>query len=297
MNMEKDIRDKPNIRSEDITGLNFIRDSGTYLFRKHYRQGLRSRIMEVLDSNDIRKEKKGEVVDGIRLFPRAKPLKMLRIFIIRFDGLEDALKEAKQFKIIARYLGSEIIAASDEFVVDYVRPGGREIVLCGLQEYVEGEILDPWGPLHVKHLAELFKCMEGSRDSGGDRPLEALVQKACTNADKLVGRLKKMILEGNCIPDLSGVGNLILTRKGNIKLVDINNISPVTFSTEISLDDKGYPVCDKSIEVISLMEKKLLQRPIQMNETIYRTFLDPQRMKKVRAIEKDFFTATSSEVR
>ena len=57
MNMEKDIRDKPNIRSEDITGLNFIRDSGTYLFRKHYRQGLRSHIMEVLDSNDIWKEK------------------------------------------------------------------------------------------------------------------------------------------------------------------------------------------------------------------------------------------------
>ena len=214
-----------------------------------------------------------------------------------FDGLDDALKEAKQIKIIARYLGRQFIAVSDEFVVDYVRPGGREIVLCGLQEYVEGEILDPWGPLHVKHLVELFKCMEGSRDSGGDRPLEALVQKACTNADKLVRRLKKMILEGNCIPDLSGVGNLILTRNGNIKLVDINNISPVTFSTEISLDDKGYPVCDKSIEVVSLMEKKLLQRPIHMNDTIYRTFLDPQRMKKVRAIEKDFITATSSKVR
>lgn len=296
MNMEKDIRDKPNIRSEDITGLNFIRDSGTYAFKKHYRQGLRSHIMEVLDSNDIRKEKKGEVVDGIRLFPRAKPQKMLRIFKYRFDGLEDVLKEANQFKIIARYLGREFIAVSGEFIADYVRPDGREIVLCGLQEYVEGEILDPWGPLHVKHLAELFKCMEGLRENGGDRSLEALVQSACTSADNLVGRLKNMILEGNCIPDLSGVGNLILTRKGNIKLVDINNISPVTFSAEISLDDKGYPVCDKSIEVISLIEKKLLLRPIHMNETIYRTYLDPQRMKKVRAIEKDFTTAVSSKV-
>lgn len=97
-------------------------------------------------------------------------------------------------------------------------------------------------------------------------------------------------------PSLAGVGNLILTRKGNIKLVDINNISTVTFSAEISLDDKGYPVCDKSIEVISLIEKKLLLRPIHMNETIYRTYLDPQRMKKVRAIEKDFTTAVSSKV-
>jgi hypothetical protein len=97
-----------------------------------------------------------------------------------------------------------------------------------------------------------------------------------------------MILEGGCIPDLSGVGNLILTPAGNIKLVDINNISPVVFGDEVSIDDKGYPVCDKSIEVISILEQKLLQRPIDMKETIYGTFLNPRRMKRVKAVEKKF---------
>ncbi len=85
MKMEKDIRDKPNISSEDITGLNFIRDSGTYLFRKHYRQGLRSRIMEVLDSNDIQKEIKGEVVDRIRVFPRARLISSAQVSSCRLD--------------------------------------------------------------------------------------------------------------------------------------------------------------------------------------------------------------------
>jgi hypothetical protein len=288
LNIEEDIRDKVHISSEDITGLNFIKDSGSYVFRKHYRQGLRSRIMEVLDSIDVRKERTGELIDGIRLFPRAKPLKMLRIFTNRFDCLENVLEEAKMFKIIEKYLSADHVAVSNEFVVDYIRSGKREIVLCGLQEYVEGEILDPWRFLHKEHLMELFKCMRGGQD--GDRvwSLEELVQKAYENTDNLIRRLKKMILEANYIPDLSGVGNLVLTPAGNIKLVDINNISRVTFSDYISIDDRGYPVCDKSIEVISILEQKLLQRPIDMKETIYRTFLDPRRMRKVKALEKKF---------
>ena len=87
---------------------------------------------------------------------------------------------------------------------------------------------------------------------------------------------------------LAGVENLLITHTGDIKLVDINNISKVTFEPTISIDDKGYPVCDKSIEALSLLEQKLLARPIDMRETIYRAFLDPQRMKDVKALEKEF---------
>ena len=286
--MKADIRDKPHIRSEDITGLNFIKDSGSYVFRKHYREGLRSRIMEVLDANDIRKERTGQIIDGIRWFPRARPLIMLRIFVNRFDCLQDAFEEAIKFKVIEKYLGTDLIAVSNEFIVDYVWSGMHEIVLCGLQEYVQGEILDPWGFLDDGYLAGLFDRMRDEHVEDRQRPIGELVRKAYESVDNLVGRLKKMILEGGCIPDLSGVGNLILTPAGNIKLVDINNISPVVFGDEISIDDKGYPVCDKSIEVISILEQKLLQRPIDRKETIYGTFLDPRRMKRVKAVEKKF---------
>ncbi len=297
MNIEEDIRDKLYIRNEDFTGLNFIKDSGNYVFRKHYRQGLRSLIMEVLDSTDVRKEKSGEIIDGIKVFPRAKPLNMMRIFIKRFECLENALEEAGMFKIIEKYLGADHIAVSSEFVADYIRPGKREIVLCGLQEYVEGEILDPFGFLHKKHIIGLLNFMRREQDDELVRPPEKLLQKAYKNADNLIRKLKKMIIEANYIPDLSGVGNLILTPEGNIKLVDINNISRVTFSDDISTDDRNYPVCDKSIEVISILEQKLLQRPIDMQEIIYRTFLDPQRMRKVRDLEKKFMQKSGKNLR
>ncbi|MGD2149924.1 MAG: hypothetical protein PVF99_04880, partial [Desulfobacterales bacterium] len=60
------------------------------------------------------------------------------------------------------------------------------------------------------------------------------------------------------------------------------------FGPEIRLDDKGYPVCDKSIEAISILEQKLLDRPIDKTETLYKIFLDPQRMKEVSVLEENF---------
>ncbi|RLI48080.1 MAG: hypothetical protein DRP09_21780, partial [Candidatus Thorarchaeota archaeon] len=105
---------------------------------------------------------------------------------------------------------------------------------------------------------------------------------------KLIQKLKQMILQANRVPDLVGVGNLILTRSGNIKLVDINNISKVSFDRTIPVDDRGYPVCDKSIEALSLLEQKLSGRPLDGKDVIYNTFLDPERMKEVNALEKIF---------
>ena len=47
--MPEDIRNKSQISNEDIIGLNFVRAPGCYVFRKYYKQGLRSQILEVLD--------------------------------------------------------------------------------------------------------------------------------------------------------------------------------------------------------------------------------------------------------
>jgi len=285
----EDIRDKSYLNQKDILGLNFVRTPAIYLFRRHYREGLRSHIMEVLAPRDVSKETKGILVDGLRYYPMANPLKMFRIFRMRFKTLQDGKAELERVKIVATYLSPDYMAQSQEFLVDYDRQGKREIILCGLQEYVQGEVLDPWGPLDRGHLLSLF-CEMGleKRDDSAritDRWIHALREKA----QGFIGRLKQMIMEANHVPDLAGVGNLILTRSGAIKLVDINNISRVTFDPTIRVDDRGYPVGDKSIEALGLLEEKLLGRPIPKGDLIYETFLDPERMKDVKAAEEAFY--------
>ena len=49
MKESEDIRDKPVIGHEDVVQLNFVRSPGSYLFRRHYKNGLRSHVMEVLE--------------------------------------------------------------------------------------------------------------------------------------------------------------------------------------------------------------------------------------------------------
>jgi len=46
--MIEDVRDKPSLSEADVLALNFIRRPARYVFRRHYRVGLRSHIMEVL---------------------------------------------------------------------------------------------------------------------------------------------------------------------------------------------------------------------------------------------------------
>ena len=283
--MAEDIRDRPRLEHLDIVGLNFIRGQGDFLFRRHYRMGLRSHIMEVLKPADVAVEKCGIIKDGLRWFPKAIPLKMLRIFRTRFDNLRDAEGELERVKIVGRYLGPEYIAKSDEFLVDYAVQGRYEPLLCGLQEYVDGEILDPWGHLDRDYLTSLFRRMNSA---------EAWKQNVRKGAERALGRIRTMIQEAKLVPDLAGVGNLLLTRTGDIKLVDINNISRVSFKPAIPLDDRGYPVCDKSIEALSLLEQKLIGRPISRNAPIYETFLDPGRVKEVRSIEREFHVSMGS---
>ncbi|MFH1953001.1 MAG: hypothetical protein ABIL06_15435 [Pseudomonadota bacterium] len=256
--------------------------------------GLRSHIMEVLRSADVARETEGVIREGIRWFPRARPLKMLRIFRTRFDSLRNAEEELRRVKIVETYLAPAHVARSNEFLVDYLLQGKYEPLLCGLQEYVIGEVLDPWGCLDKDHLTSLFWRI----DSGGIKDalptIETWGQKIRKHADKILGRIKAMIVEANYVPDLAGIGNLLLTRTGNIKLVDINNISKVSFDPSIPRDDRGYPVCDKSIEALSLLEEKLLGKSINRRAPIYRTFLDPGRVNEVRSIEKEFHLSLGS---
>ncbi len=286
--MTIDIREKSYISHEDIIDLNFIRKPGTYVFRKYYKQGLRSQIMEVLDPIDFQKQNKGESINDILYFPWAKPLKMLRIFRTKFNSLTDAFEEIKKLKIVEKYLPPDSYAKSIEFIVDYIRDGKRDFILCGLQDYVAGEVLNPWDLIHINHPSDFFTSLRMDSPNDSLMTLEQLILKVQKTAEKFIDSVKKMILEARYVPDLAGAENLLLTANGDIKLVDINNISKVSFGPVISLDDKGYPVCDKSIEAISILEEKLLARPIDKTETLYRTFLTPHRMKDVRDLEEKF---------
>ncbi len=251
--------------------------------------------MEVLSPEDVENEKNGVIIDGAKWYPRAEPLKMLRIFRTRFQRLQEAEEEVERVKMIESYLGPDNFAKSEEFLVDYSRNGKRELLLCGLQEYVKGAILDPWGNMDDKHLLSILRriSFEDFEDamSIGDRWIGRVRKKA----EIFIEKAKKMILETKHVPDLAGIGNLLLTRAGDIKLVDINNISSVSFDAIIPLDDRGYPVCDKSIESLSLLEQGLLGRSIPTADPIYATYLEPTRMEEVQAMEKEFYLSLESE--
>ena len=98
-----------------------------------------------------------------------------------------------------------------------------------------------------------------------------------------------MIIDTGYIPDLAGIGNLILTPDGGLKLVDINNIVKIKLDNTILIDDKGYPSCDVSVEVLSILERDILQKDISMDDPLYRIFFPAKRRKKVKALEKKFY--------
>jgi hypothetical protein len=286
MNKAMDIRDQAHLSGSEVARLNFVNDSGRYIFRKYYRSGLRSHIFEILTAEDVLKETCGQNMDGIRIFPRARPIKMFRILRNRFETTEAVFHEIKKYHILLKFLGPELIAESDEFIVDYTGTGTNQIVLCGLQEYIEGEILDPWRLFGEGYLRDLF-----TSHIHDDSQLRALVHKAKKNITRFVKRTRQMISETEYIPDLAGVGNLVLTLDGALKLVDINNIVKVKLDDSILIDDKGYPSCDVSIEVLSILEQKILQKEVYMDDPLYRLFLSPERKKRVKALEKKFTKA------
>lgn len=284
----RDIRDIASLTGKEVAQLNFIRDSKSRRFRKHNRQGMRSHIFEVLAADDLVKETKGEIVGGIRWYPRAVPRYMLRILRTRFATLDETLEEIKKYTLVLQYLGPELIATSTEFIVEYTGTGKSEIVLCGLQEYVQGAILDPWMFLGQDPLKTFYQSRFPD-----DKPDSIRMAKTIEAVAAFVKRMRRMILETGYITDLAGNGNLILTRTGQIILVDINNIIKVSMNDTILLDDKGYPSADKSIEVLSLLEEKILKTENISGDPLYKHFLSRDRMKRVRRLEKQFFKNVS----
>ena len=289
--MQEDVRDRPYLNEEDVLKLNFVREPAVYIYRRHYRQGLRSHILEVLSPEDVANEKNGVIIDGAKWYPRAEPLKMLRIFRTRFQNLQQAKEEVERVKMIEFYLAPDNFAKSDEFLVAYELNGKREILLCGLQEYVKGAILDPWDQLDDSHLISILRRISFETFEDADEIGDEWISEVRVKAKQFITKIKKMILEVNHVPDLAGIGNLLLTREGDIKLVDINNISKVSFDSEVRIDDRGYPVCDKSIESLSLLEQGLLSKPLPEDDVIYRIYLEPGRMEEVKALEKEFLLA------
>jgi hypothetical protein len=282
--MEPDIRDRPYLTHEDVLGLNFIKDPCPFIFRRHHRTGLRSHVLQVLDPLDVAREKEGIIQDGVRWFPKAKPIRMLRLFRAKFDGLARAKEEIRKVKIIETFLGHPYFAKSEEFLAHYRLHTFLDILLCGLQEVVEGEILDPWSPGEGDPLKPLFKRFPSPIHPQGPH---GQASKAKAHIREFIERVKRMILEAGHAPDLAGVGNLLLTREGLLKLVDINNVCLVRFDSTILLDDRGYPVCDKSVEALYLLEKKVFGVS-RKSSLIYTHFLDPGRMREVRQIERRF---------
>ncbi len=280
----RDIRDIPSLTGKEVAALNFIRDSETYYFRKHNRQGMRSHIFEVLAVQDLQKETNGEIVDGIRWYPRAVPKYMLRILRTRFTSLEQILDEINKYTLVLKFLGPELIAISNEFIVEYTGTGKSEIVLCGFQEYIQGAILDPWGLVGQAPFDTFCKTRFSS-----DKVDKKLVSTGINSITTFVKRMRRMIAESGYVTDLAGNGNLILNDTGHIKLVDINNIVKVSKDDTIFLDDKGYPSCDKSIEVLFILEEKILKNKNLSADILYKHFLSADRTKRVRSLEKQFF--------
>jgi hypothetical protein len=286
--MPEDIRDKPYITHDDVVGLNFVNSSPPCVFRRHYRQGLRSHVMEILNPKDLELETTGTLIDGHRRFPKATPRKIFRLFRTRLQIPQKALTEIERVRFVEKYLAPEYLARSNEFIVDYLGPNGNELMLCGFQEYVPGEIVDPWNLLSGERFLNALYMDLGAIAGPSDTARRRWIEHTRRQTSRFVSKIKQMIHETEHIPDLAGLGNMIMMASGQIKLVDINNISHVYFDTTIRLDDRGYPVCDKSIEALAMLERKILGHPIDSNDAIYRTFLTAPRMREVAALERQF---------
>lgn len=293
--MTEDIRDKTHIGSRDILALNFINPRGRYVFRRFYRQGLRSLIVGVLHPDDVFAETQGVYSEGILQFPQAEPIRIFRIYKSRFANLEEALKSIGDIKILERFLGDTNCARSFEFLVSYQKDNQFDWMLGGIQEYIQGMVLDPWGFIDSETLGEYCLKVGSEMDENLLPDQSILAQRVRRKTANFINKVKTMIRDSGLIPDLAGAGNLILTPQGDIKLVDNNNISPVSFSPEITVDDFGYPVTDKSVEALSLLETKILGRQLDLSSRIYSTFLDNNRMQEVTYLEKTFHDSHDPE--
>ena len=263
--------------------INFLRIPGHYQLRRYFRAGLRSQLLELISTRDLEKEIHGILVSGIRRFPRANPLKMVRILKNRFSSCATALEEIKRYRTLLTFLGSDFVAQSEEFIVEHREKDQNHILLCGLQEYIEGTILDPW------HLSG-ESSLEHFYIPNPETTTQEFTRQAVFDIKGFVGAITAMVKQTGLIPDLAGDGNLMLSRRGRLKLVDINNIIKIKPGPEIQLDDKGYPCCDKSMEVLSILGHKIarIQSPL-VDDPFLGKFFDLERRQRVNELEQAFY--------
>lgn len=263
--------------------INFLRVPEHYHLRRHFRAGLRSQLLELIPIKDLEKEVHGILVNGVRIFPRARPVKMIRILKNRFNSCTNALEEIKKYRILLDSLGSYFVAQSEEFIVEYGEKNQKHILLCGLQEYVEGTILDPWHLSNENSLGHFYT-------SHPKTTKEEFSRQAVSDIKKFVEAITAMVKQTGLIPDLAGDGNLMLSHRGRLKLVDINNIIKITQGPEIQLDDKGYPCCDKSMEVLSILGHKIARiSPPVVYDPFFGKFFDRKRKQRVNELEQVFY--------
>lgn len=263
--------------------INFLRVPEHYHLRRHFRAGLRSQLLELIPNKDLEKETHGILANGIRTFPRARPIKMVRVLKNRFNSCAAALEEIKKYRVLLASLGSYFVAQSEEFIVEYREKNQNHILLCGLQEYIEGTTLNPW------HLSD-ERSLEHFYISNPETTPKKFTRQAVSDIKGFVGAITAMVEQTGLIPDLAGDGNLMLSPEGRLKLVDINNIIKITQGPEIQLDDKGYPCCDKSMEVLSILGNKIARIPPPFSKDPFLgKFFDLERRQKVNELEQAFY--------
>ena len=267
-----DIRNKNRVEHEDMVGLNFILDEPSYVFKYHRNQGLRSHVVQVISPNDYRAETEGIEVNGRKEFPRAVPDYVFRIYRSKIEP-EEAMEDIKKIKVVREYL-KENMAYSNEFIASYKKNDGAqenyETILCGLQEFIKGDIIDPWF------------CVPESYDDNFKK-----------ETIKAIDRVKECIHETGYIPDLAGRGNFIYGKRG-VVLTDINNINKVDFSSYIYIDNKGFPIVDTSIEALSELEKAV--KGSVDSDLIYEHYLEPSRKSKCLQLRKEWSKKQDEEL-
>jgi len=154
------------------------------------------------------------------------------------------------------------------------------MLLCGLQEFVQGRKLDPWR-LKSGGIFQIYP----DKAAQAQKTFAAQLQQS---AQRFVTGIKSMVLKAGYIPDIAGQRNLLVTRRGRIRLVDINNVSRVQYNDDIFIDDKGYPVCDKSIEALALIDRHLCDGRNCTGQELFDMFLDPDRLRAVALLDEAF---------
>ena len=154
--------------------------------------------------------------------------------------------------------------------------------------------LDPWQADHPGYAEDLWRRLLAETSGAVDTPPAEFYRLLNVQVSRFVRQVRAMMDRDGLIPDLAGVRNLLVTHGPRVLLVDINNIHPVVFDAQVPLDDKGYPVLDRSIDALERLGRVFLGRSMLSVETDYRLFFSRERQSRVRELEARFRTMSES---